>query len=155
MNDPVFGVLEFDGHWVKSSVFEIFGQLYDVEIAVRGNNAEEEIFESQRRSYTFLERNRSELVGRIEREMYEFVSRELEDICSRLPARKELLLECVRARRGLSNFLELVEICFPIEVSKDDVLFGLVFECAWDEEHGFSATYKNNEIGFGNQDSLI
>jgi len=152
ISDKTFGELEYDedyDRFLRKYEFELFSQVYDIVLIVEGNGDENEIYPEQRIGFERLEQNAKALAVELEKALFDYYRKEISEVPESFEE-----LPIANTQEELSNLLELRWIRFPMVYDKGKVLFGFLFDCQWDPEHGLAARYDEQVLSIGSQDIL-
>jgi hypothetical protein len=155
IQDKVFGTLEYRVDWEKKYVLEIFKKKFDVILSVEGEE-DEEIEEGQRKSYLEFTENLDAIIFDTEYKLYEYYKNNYLEFRERL--NKEVWdtkVPDIKNKEELGNFVKPYVIRFPYTFDRDIKIFGILFDCPWDDEAGVAVKFKNDQIEVGKDDILI
>jgi hypothetical protein len=150
--DSAFGQLELEedyDRWLRDYEIDVFSRKHKVVLIVEGNDGENQIYPEQRNAFERLERNKEAIVHELEKSLFAYYRSE----ASRTPEFFEGL-PIARSIEELTQLLELRWIRFPMVYDKGQILYGFLFDCSWDQEHGLAARYDNKALSIGQQDIL-
>ena len=152
ITDDSFGELELEedyDRWLRNYEIVIFSRKHKVVLIVEGNDDESQIYIEQRNAFDLLEGDKDSIIHELEKSLFAYYQSE----AARAPELFEGL-PIVYSTEELSQLLKLRWIRFPIVYDKGEILFGFLFDCSWDPEHGVAARYDNKALSIGQQDIL-
>ena len=129
--DKVFGKMTYRHSWSKQDSILMFGKAYSIKITAQAYK-NEDINDLQRESYSVYR---------------DFLESHQEEIEQRL---LKYCQENYQSGETLETILTPTEILF-----EQDGSWGVLFESAYDSEHGLAAFIKNDEIIIASQDNFL
>mgnify|MGYP003150045609 CR=1 FL=1 len=150
--DEAFGELEYEDdydRYLRKYEISIFSRSYNIVLIVEGNGDKNLIYPEQRSAFEQLERNKESIVADLEKSLFAYYKSEALD----MPEFFEDL-QVAQKPEEMTQLLRLRWLRFPRVLDKGQILYGFLFECSWDPEHGLAARYDNENLSIGQQDIL-
>jgi hypothetical protein len=146
INDPVFGTLEYRNGWIGEIEIPFLGKSFDLTI---NNSLEFPPGEDEQRTWrTFLDRQ-VQLKQTVPRAIMHWYLTNLENL--RIPYSSEEESEFAPDVTDPEQIWALIKPLrwVWLEVGHDDesTAISIEFWCKWDEEHGLSVTFYQDQIG--------
>ena len=138
INDPSFGIMEYDFQWEKQDKFIFGNKEYLVSIVAQSRTDDEkEISQIQRDAYNFYKTH------------FESMESSCLD-CLVTYCREVLEISDCPDSKGITEYITPTTLFFALGGK-----WGILFESDYDPEDGIAAMYSNGEWEAGKQDILI
>lgn len=143
INDAVFGEMKYKHRWYKDAQIALFGKAWNVTVVAKAYSGKA-ITDTQRNSYQWYNAHSEEISSKIAELIINYINTNCE----------ELAISWFGARR-VGTAAELDGIVTPTSLLvKQDGTMLVLFNCVWDEEHGF-AVQIYPDYAIGSQDVFL
>ncbi|MFZ5986974.1 MAG: DUF6985 domain-containing protein [Bacillota bacterium] len=151
IQDEVFGTLEYKVNWERPYEINVFGRKEDVILSIEGEE-DEELEDGQRKSFLEFIKNLDAIIFDAEYKLYEYYINNYLEFSEEVWGRKA---PYIKSKEELGNFVKPYMIRFPYTFGRDIKVFGILFDCPWDDEAGVAVKFVNDKIEVGKDDILI
>ena len=132
IQDPVFGDMEVRHGWQKEELVQFWNKKISLRIkAAQYDN--KEITDIQRKNYRYVIGNIKSISEKTKSAITAYMATNKETILSNLPNSANFSAENLVVPKALIFFA--------------DGLFGILFDCEWDSEHGLAVNLKDFTVG--------
>jgi hypothetical protein len=146
LRDPFFGEMNDDYGWRKKQVFEIWGNNFELEVVASAFD-EQEITPAQQDSYIWFTGQESTIFDKALDEIVHYAQQNIDDL---LNIDDEISPDKIKGNL-IKNLVTPTSVIFR----RDDVI-GILFNCAWEPEHGIAIKIKDKKVTeVGLQDIIL
>lgn len=154
-HDEILGTLEYGVNWEKPYTIKIFNNEVEVVLSIEGEE-DDEIEAGQKESFLQFYNNIEAVMFDAEYKLFEYYKNNFSIFRERINEElRDTMIPLIRSKDELGNFVKPYMIRFPYTFGKDIKVFGILFDCPWDDEAGVAVKFENDRISVGKDDIIL
>lgn len=153
--DEIFGTLQYECNWETIYTINIFNRKIDVILSVEGEE-DEEIEEGQKNSFIDFEKNIDAIIIDVEYKLFEYYKKNYMEFKEGIDEEFwEQKVPDIKEKEELGNYVKPYMIRFPYTFDRNVKVYGIIFDCPWEDEAGIAVKFKNGQIEVGFDDIIL
>lgn len=148
--DDVFGKLQYDDCWTKQFKIKMYDDEFNIPLCVE-DIKKSYPQEEQKESFKYFIKNLEAIIYDSQYELYKYYN-----VSVKKEIGNSMTLPNINNKNDMKKISEPMMIYFPYHIhnNKNKIIFGIVFDCVWEEECGIAIKFIDDSIIIGTDDIL-